>query len=75
MLDSIYRMTLKLMKNCIFGVKKSILLSFTQCYNGQHYVTLLICKPLVVYRFYCMALYHSQMLGHVINVFLFLNQM
>ena len=26
-----------------------------------------ICKPLVVYRFYCMALYHSQMRRHMIE--------
>ena len=26
-----------------------------------------ICKPLVVYRFYCLALYHSQTPCHVIN--------
>ena len=32
---------------------------FRQCYNGHHYV---------VYPFYCMALYHSQARGHVINV-------
>ena len=28
-----------------------------------------ICKPLVVYRFYCMALYYSQTRRHVINEF------
>ena len=44
-----------------------ILPFFTQCYNGRHYVTLLICKPLVVYRFYCMMLYHSQTQRHVIT--------
>ena len=27
-----------------------------------------ICKPLVVYRLHCMALYHSQTQRHVINV-------
>ena len=33
MLDSIYHMTLKLLKNCIFGIKNvKILSSFTQCY-------------------------------------------
>ena len=26
-----------------------------------------ICKPLVVYQFYCMALFHSQMRRHMIN--------
>ena len=33
----------------------------TQCYK--------ICRPLVVYQFYCMTLYHSQMRRHVINWF------
>ena len=36
-LDSIYHMTLKLLKNRIFGAKTSRL----QRYNGRHYVTLL----------------------------------
>ena len=44
-----------------------ILASFTQRHNGRHYVMLLICKPLLVYRFYCMALYHSQRRRHVIK--------
>ena len=34
--------------------------------NGRHY---LICKPLVVYRFYCMVLYHSQTRRHMIQFF------
>ena len=29
-----------------------------------------ICKRLVVYRFYCMALFHSQTLRHMIMVFI-----
>ena len=33
---------------------------FTYCYNGRNYENFEICKPLVVYWFYCMALYHSQ---------------
>ena len=42
MLDSIYHMKLKLLKNQIFGVKNiKILPCFTQLYNGHHYVTLL----------------------------------
>ena len=53
-------------KNHIFGMKTSrILPSFTQYYNGRH-----ICKPLVVYQIYCMALFHSQTRRHVINAFL-----
>ena len=37
MLDSIYHMTLKLLKNLISGMKMSrFLTSFTQRYNGRH---------------------------------------
>ena len=42
-----------------------ILSSCTQrCYGRK------IDKPLVVYRFYCMALYHSQTRRHMIHVLL-----
>ena len=65
MLDSIYHMTLKLLKN--ENVKISP--SFTQHYNGRPYVSRTgICKPLVAYRFYFMALYHSQMRRHLIKI-------
>ena len=54
MLDSIYHITQKLHKNHIFFGRKifSFLPYFTQWYDviTQHYK---ICKPLVVYRFYC----------------------
>ena len=41
MLDSIYHMTLKLIKNHIFCADNvNILTSFTQCYNGRYYVVL-----------------------------------
>ena len=44
MLDSIYHMTLKLLTNGIFWHENIKILSlFMQCYNGPHYVTLLIC--------------------------------
>ena len=36
-LDSIYHMTLKILKNQIFGVKMS---SFTQRYYGHNYISL-----------------------------------
>ena len=72
MLDSIYHMTLKLIKSHIFRRENiKILRSFMQCYKGHHFVTLIICKPQVVYLFYCMALYHSQTQRHVINGFQF----
>ena len=41
MLHSIYHMTLKILKNGIFICEKvQIFPSFTQRYNGSHYVTL-----------------------------------
>ena len=39
MLDSIYHMTLKLLKNHSFGVKT--LIFFTRCNNGRNYPTVL----------------------------------
>ena len=52
MLDSIYHLTLTLLitkKSNFWHENIKILPSFTQCYDGRHFVTLLICKPLVVY--------------------------
>ena len=45
----------------------NILPYFAQRHNGRHYIMRLINKPLVVYRFDCMALYHSQTRGHAMN--------
>ena len=55
MLDSIYHMTLRLLFNLISAIKNITILSLgtQRCY-------------VVVYRFYCMGLYHSQMRGHLI---------
>ena len=33
-----------------------------------------ICKPLLVYQFYCMVLFHSQVLRHMIIFFLKLTE-
>ena len=67
MLDSIYHMTLKLIKNCIFGVDMSRFCHLF-CNVIMDVITFSkICKPLAVYRFYCMALYHSQTRRHVIK--------
>ena len=66
MFDSVYHVMLKLFCYRMLGVKMH---SFTQRYNGRHSVTLLICKPLVVYRFYCMSLYHLQTQRHLIIYF------
>ena len=50
MLDSIYHMTMKLLKNCILGMKTSrFCCLLTQCYNGCHNIMLINLKPLVVY--------------------------
>ena len=48
-----------------FCRKSVIILSLYMqgCY-GHHNLSPKICKPPVVYRFYCMALYHQR---HVIN--------
>ena len=67
MLDSVYHITLKLIKSYFWRENFKILPSLEQCYNGRHYVALRICKPLVVYQFYCMVLYHSQTRHHVIK--------
>ena len=69
MLDSIYHMTKKLIKNHIFCVKTSrfcnifrnLIMDIISCCNK-------ICKPGVVYQYYCMELYHSQMRRHVMNI-------
>ena len=51
MLVSIYHMTLKSRKKLHFWHEMSRFLpSFTYCYHGRHYVTLLKCRPLLVYR-------------------------
>ena len=63
MLDSIYHMTNSLKSD--FWRKNVIILSLcTQRCYGRF---LQIYKPLVVYRFYCMALFHSQTRRHMIN--------
>ena len=69
MLDSIYLMILKLLKNRMIGVNTS---RFYHLFRNviMDVITLRyqICKPLVVYRIYCMALYHSQTRRHVITI-------
>ena len=68
MLDSFYHMTLELLKNRLFGMKTSrfwqLLSSLKMYLITLHYK---ICKPLVVYQSYCMALYHSQTRHHVLK--------
>ena len=65
MLDSIYHMTNTLKSH--FWRKNIIFLSLCtqRCYGRQRFPY--IYKPLVVYRFYCMALFHSQTRRHMIK--------
>ena len=58
MLASIYHMTLKILNYHIFGVKKSRFCHILRNVLMDVITNALICKPLVVYRFYCMALFH-----------------
>ena len=71
MLDSIYHMTLTLLKCRSFGLKKS---RFCHLFRNIILDVIMlryqICKPLVVYQLCCMALYHSQSRRHVIKPFL-----
>ena len=65
MLDCIYHMTLKLIKNRIFGVKTSRF-----CHILRSVLMDVISKVTKsVYRLYCMALYNSQTQHHVIKCF------
>ena len=69
MLDSILHMALKYYCKHVFGVKTSKFYhNRRRCY-GHHFIPLHvpeISKPLVVYRFLCMALLHSQKRRHII---------
>ena len=56
--DSIHHMTLNLIKNRILAWNIKILSSFTQRYNGRHYLTLRNLKTTSDFRFYYMARRH-----------------
>ena len=61
MIDSIYHITLKLLKNHFFGVKLSEFCHHLP--NAMMDVIMSryeICKPLVVSQFYCTVLFHSE---------------
>ena len=62
MLDFIYHMTLKLIKNRISGVKTSRF-----CHVLRNVIIDVITFPENLYRFHCIALYHSQTRRHVIK--------
>ena len=66
MLDSIYHMTLRLLSR-----KNVIILSLCthRCYGRNNFPENRY-KPLVVYRFYCMVLFHSQTRRHMIKLFI-----
>ena len=66
MLDSIYHMALRLLRNLNSAVERY---AFVIMYATLLWTSLrvpLIHKPLVVYRFYCMVLFHSQTQRHMI---------
>ena len=68
MLDSVYHLTLRLLWNLISAVK---MLQFCHYVNNvvmDVKTSLKICKPLLVYRFYYMALFHSQTQRHMIKL-------
>ena len=70
MLDSIYQMTNTLKSH--FWRKNVMILSLcTQRCYGRHNVSRKSIKPLVVYRFYCMVLFHSQTRRHMIKLLYF----
>ena len=68
MLHSIYHRPLRLFWNIVSGVNNKIffIMYATFLWTSFHNV-IKICKSLVVYRFYCMALFHSQTRRHMIN--------
>ena len=66
MLDSIYHMTNTLKFHFWCGNVIILSLGTQRCY-GRHNLSPKNDKPLVVYRFYCMALFHSQTRRHMIK--------
>ena len=67
MLYSIYHMTLKILNNHNYGVKTSRFWHILFNIIVDVVILSTICKPLVVYRFYYMASFHSQTRRHVIK--------
>ena len=65
MLDSIYHMT-NTLKSHFWRKNVMILSSCTQRCYGRHNVSRK-SKPLAIYRFYCIVLFHSQTQRHMIN--------
>ena len=63
--DHFYHMTLELIKSALLAEN----VSFNIFYASLEWTSKLfpkICKPLVEYRFYCMAIFHSQTRRHMI---------
>ena len=60
-------MTLRLLWNRISAVKRYNFVIMYATFLWTSYRFPNICKPSVVYQFYCMALFHSQMRLHMIN--------
>ena len=66
MLDSIYHITLKFLKNHVLGVKTARFCNLLRNVIIFFITYALICEPLVCYPFYCMAFFHSQTRRHMI---------
>ena len=71
-LDYIYHMTLRLLWNLNLALKRynCVIMYAMLLWTSLRFPK--IDKPLVVYRFYCMALFHSQTLRHMINVYIYI---
>ena len=67
MLDSIHHLTLKILEHRIFHVKTALFNPLLRDVITNVVTFPKICQPLVVHRFYCMALYRSQTRRHMIN--------
>ena len=68
MLDYIYHTTIRLLWSLISSIKTLYFCHYvaTLLWTSKRYPT--TCKPLVVYRLYCMTLFHSQTRHHMINI-------
>ena len=66
MLDSIYHMTLRLLKSHVCCKKRYNFVIMNVVMDVMTFPE--IYKLLAVYRFYCMALFYSQTRRHMINI-------
>ena len=69
MLDCIYHMTLNYLKSHFWCENVKNFPYSKRRYYGRHKVSRKSVTKLVVYRFYCMVLFHSLTRRHVIKLF------